>query len=157
MVREAIFDALGPVGGLTVLDLFAGSGALGLEALSRGATSCVFVEDDRAVLATLRENISVLDYAAVSTVIVADYQKALQTLSKAGKTFDLLLVDPPYRILSEVEVVLAPLVPSLLSEDGVVVIESERSSDVSLGQTRVFSRPYGGTRVTMVTVKRSIL
>ena len=151
-----MFDALGPIGGLTVLDLFAGSGALGLEALSRGAANCVFVEADPAVAVTLRENIAVLDYAPVGVVMASDYRRAIETLARAGKTFDLLLLDPPYRILSEVEVVLAPLVPSLLSEDGVVVIESERSSDVSLGQTIVFGRAYGDTKVTMVTMKRSI-
>lgn len=155
MVRGAVFDVLGPVGGLAVLDLFAGSGALGLEALSRGASSCVFVEGDPAVALVLRENIDALEYAPVSSVMTADYRKALETLAKSGKSFDLLFVDPPYRILSEVEVSLAPLAPSLMSEDGVMVIESQRSSEVALWGTRIFSRTYGDTRVTMVTVKRS--
>ncbi len=155
LVRGAVFDVLGTVSGLTVLDLFAGTGALGLEALSRGAARCVFVESDPAVAQVLRENIAALDYTAVGTVMAADYRNALETLAKSGKIFDLLFVDPPYRILSEVEASLAPLAPSLMSEDGVVVIESERSTEVSLGWTRVFSRTYGDTKITMVTVKRS--
>jgi 16S rRNA (guanine(966)-N(2))-methyltransferase RsmD len=154
-VREAIFSALGPVTGLAVLDLFAGSGALGLEALSRGAGNCVFVEDDPAAADALRENIAVLDYEPVSRVIVADYRQAVGSLLHAGREFDLLFVDPPYRMLAEVEVTLMPLVSSLLSLDGVAVIESHRLSQVSLGQTPVFDRTYGETKVTMVRMRRN--
>lgn len=72
-VREAIFDALGPVDGLRILDLFAGSGAMGLEALSRGAGRCVFVESDREVAAVLRANIAALAFPSGSSdVVVAD-------------------------------------------------------------------------------------
>jgi 16S rRNA (guanine966-N2)-methyltransferase len=154
MVREAVFNALGSVIGLTVLDLFAGTGALGLEALSRGAQGCQFVESSQAVATVLRDNIASLDYQLLSSVLVADYTKALETFQVAGRRFDLLFVDPPYRILSEVEAWLAPLVPSLVSEDGVVVIEGERSSETTLGGVPIFSRVYGDTKVTMVTMKR---
>jgi 16S rRNA (guanine966-N2)-methyltransferase len=154
LVREAMFNALGSVLGLTVLDLFAGTGALGLEALSRGAKGCQFVEANQAVAAVLQHNISSLEYQPVSSVVVADYRKALETFRGAGKRFDLLFVDPPYRILSEVEAWLAPLVPSLVSKDGVVVIEGERSAEVTLGGVPIFSRVYGDTKVTMVTMKR---
>jgi 16S rRNA (guanine966-N2)-methyltransferase len=156
MVREAVFNALGPVGGLTVLDLFAGSGALGLEALSRGAASCVFVEAERSVAVVLRENIRLLDYELVSRIIVADYRKALESLVRMKNGFDLLFVDPPYRILSDVEGSLTSFVPSLLSAGAVVVIESDCSSQVSLGLTPVFARTYGDTKITMVAMRRSL-
>ena len=156
MVRQAVFNALGPVGGLTALDLFAGSGALGLEALSRGAASCVFVEADAAVASVLRENIRQLDYEAVSRVIVSDYRKAVGMLHQSGQGFDLLFVDPPYRILREVEGSLTPFVASLMSEGGVVVIESDSSSEASLGLTPVFTRTYGDTKITMVAMRRSL-
>ncbi len=153
MVREAIFDSLGPVAGLVVLDLFAGTGAMGLEALSRGAKRCVFVEADRAVAAVLRQNIHDLEYEAESRVMVADYRVALQGFSQAGERFDLLFVDPPYKMLTEAEVSLEPFMACILEEGGVVVVESEKGSRPTLGAVPVFDRVYGDTRVTMVTVE----
>ena len=141
---------------MVALDLFAGSGALGLEALSRGAARCTFVDDDPAVTTVLRENIAALDYVPASTVILADYRRALERLVQTGQGFDLLFVDPPYRMLSEVEVTLMPLLPSLLRAEGVVVIEGDRSSQVSLGRAPVFDRVYGETRVTMVSMRKDI-
>ena len=156
IVREAIFDSLGPVGGLSVLDLFAGTGAMGLEALSRGAARCVFVEHDKNVCEVLRTNIRDLDYLSVSRVIAADYHAALQDIIGAGERFDLLFVDPPYRMLTEVEVTLEPLTFSLLQDGGVVVLEGDRASHPTLGACPVFDRVYGDTRVTMVTIRRTI-
>jgi 16S rRNA (guanine966-N2)-methyltransferase len=150
VVREAIFDALGPIGGLTVLDLFAGTGAMGLEALSRGAARCVFVEQERKVAEMLRANIDALDYVQASRVVNADYRTALEYIDRTGETFDLLFVDPPYRMLAEVEVALGPLLPALLADDGVVVTEGDRSTRVTFGRPPVFDRVYGATRVTMV-------
>ncbi|MBN1321856.1 MAG: 16S rRNA (guanine(966)-N(2))-methyltransferase RsmD [Thermoleophilia bacterium] len=155
-VREAIFDVLGPVDGLMVLDLFAGTGAMGLEALSRGATHCVFVEEDPAVAAVLRENIAALGYDSRSRLILAGYEQAARGLALGRRGFDLLFVDPPYRILAEVEVKLAPLIPSLLADDGVAVIEGDKSSQVTFEQATVFDRSYGDTRVTMIRTRRSI-
>jgi 16S rRNA (guanine966-N2)-methyltransferase len=156
MVREAIFDSLGPIGGLTVLDLFAGTGAMGLEALSRGAAHCVFVEEDRKVADVLRINIRDLEYDGQSRVMVCDYRAALRDIAARGEWFDLLFVDPPYRMLTEAEVTLGPLVPSLVQEGGVVVLEGERGSHPTLGAVPVFDRVYGDTRVTMVTIRRNI-
>jgi 16S rRNA (guanine966-N2)-methyltransferase len=154
-VREAIFDVLGPVGDMSVLDLFAGTGAMGLEALSRGAQTCAFVEQDFAVAAVLEENIAALGYEPCSRVIVSDYHQALLRLSGAGARFDLLFVDPPYRMLPDVEATVGPLLSSVLKDDGVVVIEGDRPSSVTFGQTPVFDRAYGNTRVTMIRMRRT--
>ena len=94
MVREAIFDSLGPVGGLNVLDLFAGTGAMGLEALSRGAARCMFVEQDRRVADVLLANIRDLDYEGASRVIVADYRAALQDIDASGRGVRFALCGP---------------------------------------------------------------
>lgn len=155
-VREAIFDVLGAVGDLSVLDLFAGTGAMGLEALSRGAQSCVFVEQDPAAATVLQENIKALGYQASCRVIVSDYRQALQRLVHMRAGFDLLFVDPPYRMLPEVEATLEPLLSSVLKDDGVAVIEGHRPSQVTFGHTPVFDRVYGDTRVTMISMRRSI-
>ena len=153
MVREAVFDSLGPITGLVVLDLFAGTGAMGLEALSRGAERCVFVESDRTVVEILRHNIHELDYEAQSRVVAADYQAALRDLSRSQQLFDLLFVDPPYKMLTEAEVSIEPFVASIMQDGGIVVLESERGSHPTLGAVPVFDRVYGDTRVTMVTHK----
>jgi 16S rRNA (guanine966-N2)-methyltransferase len=155
-VREAIFDVLGPVDDLAVLDLFAGTGAMGLEAMSRGARNCVFVEEDPAVASVLGENIAALRYEASCRVIVSDYRQALQRLVGAGTEFDLLFIDPPYRMLPEVEVLLGPLLSSVLRDDGVAVVEGHRPSQVTLGHAPVFDRVYGDTRVTMIKMRRAI-
>lgn len=149
-VREAIFDVLGSIEGLRVLDLFAGTGAMGLEALSRGAGSCVFVEEVPAVVTVLEANIAMLSYQPVSKVMVCDFREALRRLVEQSWVFDLLFADPPYRMLPEVEVALVPVLPSLLSDDGVVVTEGGKSTHVTFGRSPVFDRVYGATRVTMV-------
>ena len=149
-VREAVFDVLGPVEELAALDLFAGTGAMGLEALSRGAARCVFVEEDPAVVAVLRKNIEALEFGPRCRVIETGYEEAVRSLARRGDGFDLLFVDPPYRMLAKVEVTLKPLVDSLLACNGVAVIESDKSSQVTLGGVSVFDRTYGDTRVTMI-------
>lgn len=156
MVREAIFDVLGPVAGATVLDLFAGTGALGLEALSRGAARCVFVESDRMVQEVLRENIRTLGYGDSAGVIGADYSCAADRLIRAGERFDLLFLDPPYRMLTEVEVTLRARLPALASAEAVVVIEGGKASHATFGMPILFDRTYGDTRVTMLTARKEI-
>lgn len=94
-VREAVFNALGSLevlDGATVLDLFAGSGAMGIEALSRGAAHCTFVENDRAALAALRRNIDMLGLVERATVVAGDARSA----SRSHGRVDVLIADPPY-------------------------------------------------------------
>ena len=95
-VREALFSALGDIGGARVLDLFAGSGALGIEALSRGAESVVFVDSSRASLTALRRNLKTLELEGVSTVMPLSVSKALRSLGAERQSFDLVFLDPPY-------------------------------------------------------------
>jgi 16S rRNA (guanine966-N2)-methyltransferase len=153
MVREAIFDSLGAITGLAALDLFAGTGAMGLEALSRGAERCVFVEHDRRVAEILRQNIADLEYQAQSRVMMADYRAAVHNLIQGGERFDLLFIDPPYKLLTEAEVTLDPFIATIMQDGGVVVLESGKASHPTFGAVPVFDRVYGDTRVTMVTVR----
>jgi 16S rRNA (guanine966-N2)-methyltransferase len=154
-VREAVFNVLGPMDGLRVLDLFAGSGAMGLEALSRGASHCVFVEGDRRVASILCDNISTLGVSERAfQVIVADYAAALRRL-RCPTGFDLLFMDPPYRMLPQVELTLQPFLPALLAPEGVAVVEGRRSTSVDMGLLPVFDRVYGDTRVVMLSTRRN--
>ncbi len=148
-VREAIFSALGPLGRVRVLDLFAGSGALGLEALSRGAASCTFVESDFRVAGVLRENIVSLDFATATTVLHTDYRSALRTLLFKEERFDLLFVDPPYKMLAQVEEAAATALPRLLGSGGLVVVEGPAAAESTLALPVVFRRRYGTTLVTI--------
>ena len=96
-VREAIFNILGPeVPGSLVLDLFAGTGALGIEALSRGAQAAVFVENHSTSLQVLRRNVDQCALSEVSRVLPLATEKALPKLAAAGAQFSLIFLDPPY-------------------------------------------------------------
>lgn len=142
-VREAAFDILGSMGGvegLHVADLFCGSGALGIEALSRGAESATFVDRDPAALAAVRANLDAvgLDHARVTLV-----RAALPTWLEAGEVFDLVLCDPPYRFDRWEE-----LLGSLRA--GTAVLESSEPVPVPEGWLDARVRRYGGTLVTVL-------
>jgi 16S rRNA (guanine966-N2)-methyltransferase len=150
-IREALFAALGPLSGESVLDLFAGSGALGIEALSRGAGRATFVDVDRRVVQTLRTNLMQLQLIDRAEVRAGDYSRVVRGLLQQGDSFDLLFIDPPYRILPEVTQMLTPLIQRLLTPTGLVVIEGPRLTTPDLGLTVVFERSYGDTRITMAS------
>ena len=96
--RQVLFDILGPrVIGTRWLDLYAGSGAVGLEALSRGATECVLVESSRRCLPIIRDNIARLGYQERCRLIGVRVEKALRHLAAEGLAFDVIFLDPPYR------------------------------------------------------------
>jgi 16S rRNA (guanine966-N2)-methyltransferase len=142
-VREAVFNTLGSmdeVVGRRYLDLFAGSGALGLEALSRGAEHCVFVDSSRRSLRTVRDNVASLGFAERSEVIASD---ALRYLRETDPTVDVALVDPPYAFDDWSS--LLRLVPARL-----VVAESDRPVAPPAGSEVLRERRYGGTVVTMI-------
>lgn len=126
-VKEALFSSLQlVVPGASVLDLFAGSGGLGLEALSRGAARVTFVERDRRALDALRRNIATVDLPGTD-VVAADAMQALEG-ELPGAPFDLVLADPPYRYSDrDLEVLLGRLVASL-GEGAVVIVERDARS-----------------------------
>ena len=145
-VREATFNLIGPVDGASVLDLFAGSGALGLEALSRGAVRVVFVESAPDACTTIRRNLETLRLDGAE-IVCAD---VLRHLATTPGRFDLVLVDPPYEMVESIAMRLARYLPPLLADDGVVVLESPSSVEVELPPLRTrTSRRYGSTRVTL--------
>jgi 16S rRNA (guanine966-N2)-methyltransferase len=144
-VREAAFNLIGPVDGATVLDLFAGSGAMGLEALSRGAASVTFVESDRAACRTISENLEKLKLTG-ARVVCAD---AVWTLRQDSRTYDLVLVDAPYEAWEELEPRLADHLPRVLAPDGLVVVETGARTEPTLPLPLRTSRRYGSARLTL--------
>ncbi len=147
-VREAVFSILGSVEGARVLDLFAGSGAMGLEALSRGAVSCVFVERDRDAARVVQGNLTKLRLTG-ATVLGRDAAAALREERDRGRSFDLVLVDPPYEEWGRHESALAELVPTVLADDGLVVVETADRVEPALPLDLVTTRRYGSARITV--------
>jgi 16S rRNA (guanine966-N2)-methyltransferase len=115
---------LADVDGARVLDCFAGSGALGLEALSRGAATCTFVERDRAAVTALRANVAALDVADRCTVHAIDVRRSLRADAAAGRQYDLFLIDPPYPMLIDVLPALDKLLGHLAPPGARLALES---------------------------------
>jgi 16S rRNA (guanine966-N2)-methyltransferase len=152
-VKESWFSSLQPLlGGAHVLDLYAGSGALGLEALSRGAAAVTFVERDRRALAALRTNLAAVDLPG-ATVVGRDVRTALAG-DLVDAPFDVVVADPPYRVDgSELTAVLAALVPHL-ADGAVVTVERGRREPAptwpaQLGDPE--ARRYGDTTLHRAT------
>jgi 16S rRNA (guanine966-N2)-methyltransferase len=149
-VREAIFNLVGPVEGMHVLDLYAGSGAMGLEALSRGAESATFVEADRAAAETIVKNLDKLGLEG-ATVLREDAARRLASDGASGRRYDLVLIDPPYRMLPRVLPMLERHLPAVVGADGLVVVESDAREEPDLPLPKRTSRRYGSARVTVFT------
>jgi 16S rRNA (guanine(966)-N(2))-methyltransferase RsmD len=153
LLRQAIFNVLGArIQGARVLDLFAGTGALGLEALSRGAAEVTFVERDRAALASLRTNLAGLGLSSRARVVAQETLAALDGLARAGERFDCVLLDPPYSgglALRCVET-LAP--GGILSQNALLLVQAFHKTEVPARAgvlSQVWRRRYGETRLTL--------
>jgi 16S rRNA (guanine966-N2)-methyltransferase len=147
-VRESAFALVGPLADATVLDLFAGSGAMGIEALSRGAARCVFVESDRAACAVITKNLEKLELTS-AVVLCRDVAHALREEQGRRHRYDLVLADPPYDDWKRHESVLAELLPEILEPVGVAVVETAARVEPELPLALVTSRRYGSARVTL--------
>ncbi len=158
-VREALFSILGPLDDHDVLDLFAGSGALGLEALSRGARSATFVDHDPAAIRAIRRNIAMVDEAERVSVIARDWRAATRTLRFDQRRFTMCFIDPPYDDLGAITAQLAAAVTPLLTAGATVVVEhSARAGTLELpGFTfrQRADRTYGGTAIVIATMDDS--
>jgi len=152
-VRAAIFNMLQDrVRGAQVLDLFAGTGSLGLEALSRGADRAVFVEQDPRAVRALRANITKSGLQARAEVIATDVRRAVPVLARRGETFDLVLLDPPYGTGLAQRTVEAIARLGLLRPGGMIVAETGAHEAIRPpeGYEVVRDRTYGDTRITVL-------
>jgi 16S rRNA (guanine(966)-N(2))-methyltransferase RsmD len=145
-VREALFSILGDVSGLRVLDLFAGSGALGIEALSRGASEAVFVDSSGRAAGAVRANLEALGLDAA--VIRRD---ALSFLRRAevDPGYGIVFIDPPYDLAARLAGPLAEALPAVLADDARIVTESDKRDPLSLPFPLVRERFYGDTRLAV--------
>ena len=145
-VREALFSVLGTrVDGAHVLDLFAGSGALGIEALSRGAAAATFVDSAPAAIRALKANLDAL--GADAEVRRADVRRFLGGASAAARYYDLVFLDPPYRLAARMGGRLSVQLPPVLSARATVVTESDRRDPLDLELPLSDERRYGDTLI----------
>ena len=145
-VREALFSVLGArVAGARVLDLYAGSGALGLEALSRGAAAATFVDSAPAAVRAVRANLAAL--GAEAEVRRQDARRFLGGAREEAREYDLVFLDPPYRLASRVGGELSEALPPVLAPGATVVSESDRRHPLDLDLPLSDERRYGDTLI----------
>jgi 16S rRNA (guanine(966)-N(2))-methyltransferase RsmD len=160
-VKEAMFNiiaSLDAIENATVLDLYAGTGSLGIEALSRNACSCTFVEHDRNALETLKRNISSTGCESLTEVISMDAAKALKLLSAKGRSFSLVFLDPPYASSTAYTRSMDIISKGLLKPDGLLVTESSSASPLPeqiCGLTRINRRVYGDTALDFFILEQT--
>ena len=149
-VREAAFNLIGPgyVEDANVLDLFAGSGAMGLEALSRGAAHATFVESERDACRTINRNLDKLGLEG-ATVLCQDALTALRGDARGGTRYDLVLVDPPYQRFSSLQNALIQHLPEILAPNGLLLVETAAAEEPDLPLAKRTSRRYGAARLTL--------
>jgi 16S rRNA (guanine966-N2)-methyltransferase len=145
-IREAAFNLIGPLGEASVLDLFAGSGAMGMEALSRGALRATLVESDRDACRTINANLDKLGLTGARVLC----QDVLRFLPVERGVYDLILVDPPYDMVESLAMPLSTHLPRLLARDGLAVLETSARQEPELdGLALRTSRKYGNVRLTL--------
>jgi 16S rRNA (guanine966-N2)-methyltransferase len=146
--REALFQILGPLDGAMTVDFYAGTGALGIEALSRGARHAVLVEADRSAIVAIRKNIERLGIAEEATIIARPVERCGAELARFAP-IDLVLADPPWKDSGPAAVLVARTVQELLSDDARLVLGHPSQEPVELpaelGFERVDIRKYGGS------------
>ncbi|MFI5338545.1 MAG: 16S rRNA (guanine(966)-N(2))-methyltransferase RsmD [Candidatus Methylomirabilales bacterium] len=155
LLRQAVFNVLGDrIQGAQVLDLFAGTGSVGLEALSRGAATATFVEKDRRAVATLRSNLASLNLTSRARVIAGDVLLTLRRFETGGETFDCLFLDPPYAGDLAARCIEKLADGSLLRENGALVTQAFHKTPLpeQVGiLRRTWRRRYGESSLAVYT------
>ncbi len=144
-VKEALFSMLGPLDGIRVLDLFAGSGALAIEALSRGAVSAVCVDSSAAAVAVIKENLKRV--GAVAEVVRRPALAFLSAAISRHSLYDLVFLDPPYKLAAALGPELSAALPRVLAPGARVVAESDRRMPLELELALLTERRYGDTLI----------
>ncbi len=151
-VKEALFDILTDINDMVCLDLFAGTGALGLEAISRGASKCYFVEENINIYKILVKNFKELDVKENEVnALRSDYLKALKTYKNKNLTFDLIFIDPPYKTNFAEKAIDFILENNMLNSNGVICWEHDNTKlDVSKNYNVVKQKRYGITYLSFI-------
>ena len=148
-VKKSVFDTLGDISGVSVLDIFAGSGGIGIEALSRGADNVTVIEKDISVFKITKENYEHCGFTDKATLICSDYKDVLSRLVRKEEVFELIFIDPPYKLYQDLEVKdFVQDVTDLLHNDGIIVIEHDHKIEDTPPGFERSTRSFGGTHVS---------
>ena len=155
-IKESLFNIINPfISNAEVLDLFAGTGALGIEALSRGAKAATFIDKCRDSIALIKSNLEHTGLSQISEVYLLDYETAIKKLSGLGKRYNIVFIDPPYSKGMELKAVELLLQCGLAATDCMLIIETEQKLSLPeklFGATRVDKREYGRTAISFYRV-----
>ena len=126
-IKESVFSTIQSyIPNSTILDLFAGSGNLGIESISNGAEKCYFVDNNKEAINVIKKNINNFNIKDKSIILYNDYNKALDYLSKINIKFDIIFVDPPYKYEIAEKIINKVIEHNLLNENGIIVLEFEK-------------------------------
>ncbi|MDD3803777.1 MAG: 16S rRNA (guanine(966)-N(2))-methyltransferase RsmD [bacterium] len=152
IVRKSVFSLLSDVSGKMCLDLFAGSGALGFEALSRGAGFVYFIDRDKNAATLLRKNLERMNCSSKAEVHNTDFRMALKALSKRNLKFDFVFLDPPYKFTKAYDPVSYVLSSGVLNTGGEALLLSSGSERLDMGRVKVLKeKVFTSTRITIFT------
>ena len=149
-IREAIFSALGPIDGLTSLDLYSGSGAMGIESLSRGCSFCTFVDNNKIAIETTKKNLDSLNIKNAEVIFKNDTQ-AIEDFIKNNRKYDVIFLDPPYKEGKYEEIIKLFVDNNLLNNHHIFVLESDR--EIAIQDNWYIKRKdyqYGEVRVIIL-------
>ena len=151
-IRESIFGALSNIDGLYCLDLYSGSGAMGIEALSRGAIFSVFVDINQVALNTTKDNLNSLGITNQNAMVLAlEDIKAIKKLHKDKYQFDLVILDPPYKEGKYQDIIYLLKENELLTKHAIIVIESDKEISINESEfAKVRNYKYGEIRVKIL-------
>jgi len=159
-IKEALFNMLGPLEGLNFLDLYAGTGNVGMEALSRGAAEVVFVEKISVLALAIKKNLELFGFSGRYEILAMDVEKAAIRLVQKNLRYDWIFADPPYRKEQiEKTIGLLNLYPTLLAEEGTLVLQHAAAEPLpiktDLTLTLVDTRRYGDTLLSFLRLLKS--
>lgn len=150
-IREAIFSSLGDITNTTALDLYAGSGAMGIESISRGSTKVVFVDKSPIAIKTIKSNLSILKVDEEYRILFKDDKSALLELKNSDYKFDLVYLDPPYKEGQYIEIIDLLEQYDLLNENAILVLESNYIINIDSGKYKKFKQyKYGDIYVIIL-------
>jgi 16S rRNA (guanine(966)-N(2))-methyltransferase RsmD len=154
-IKEAIFNILGYIDeDSDVLDLFAGSGNVGIEFLARGAKSCIFVDLSNKSLGYVRKNLELCNFKSRAKVVQSDYEKAIVNLALQGEKFDFIFADPPYDLNCGANIAKKVFEHNILKPGGKLIIETDKSEivieNLDTNVIKYKEKIYGRTRISII-------
>lgn len=131
VAKEGLFSSLGDIKGLTFLDLFSGSGSIGIEAYSRGAKKVYLNDKNEEAIKVIKSNLSSLNINDIN-VTKLDYESALKFYSNKNITFDIIFLDPPYKMIIDLEFIKKVLSYNILNKEGIIIVETDYPLDTNI-------------------------